>query len=192
MSKKNIFTHTLIWFKRFRKRKGYGVHSPFAFNFITRVIYQKGYYYNYNLFHRLPEGKIESIKICKLLFRIVNYGQPQEVYYSSVGADISNVFKWAKSDTHVVREWSEAIKYDFLYIVPTKGGEIKEDISTIIEQITDKSILVLYGICYSKKCNDYWVQLIKHPKAGISFDLYDLGVLFFDKSKNKQDYIVNF
>ena len=28
--------------------------------------------------------------------------------------------------------------------------------------------------------------------AGITFDLYDLGIIFFDKTKIKQDYIVNF
>ena len=27
-----------VWLKRFRHRKGYGVHSPFAYDFITRII----------------------------------------------------------------------------------------------------------------------------------------------------------
>ena len=29
----------IIWLVRFRHRKGYGVHSPFAFGYITRTIY---------------------------------------------------------------------------------------------------------------------------------------------------------
>ena len=29
-----------IWLRRFRHRCGYGVHSPFAFNLITQVIYE--------------------------------------------------------------------------------------------------------------------------------------------------------
>ena len=29
-----------IWLYRFRHRCGYGVHSPFAFNLITHVIYE--------------------------------------------------------------------------------------------------------------------------------------------------------
>ena len=33
-------TNPLIWLARFRHRKGYGVHSPFAFRFITDVIYE--------------------------------------------------------------------------------------------------------------------------------------------------------
>ena len=33
--------------KRIRHRRGYGVHSPFAFNFLTYVVYERGEYYAY-------------------------------------------------------------------------------------------------------------------------------------------------
>lgn len=36
-----------IWLSRFRHRCGYGVHSPFAFNLITQVIYESTPYYRY-------------------------------------------------------------------------------------------------------------------------------------------------
>ena len=36
-----------IWLRRFRHRCGYGVHSPFAFNLITQVIYENTPYYKY-------------------------------------------------------------------------------------------------------------------------------------------------
>ncbi len=36
-----------IWLKRFRHRRGYGVHSPFAFDFLTYVVYERGEYYAY-------------------------------------------------------------------------------------------------------------------------------------------------
>ena len=36
-----------IWLLRFRHRCGYGVHSPFAFNLITQVIYENTPYYKY-------------------------------------------------------------------------------------------------------------------------------------------------
>ena len=35
----------LRWLLRFRKRCGYGIHSPFAFQFVTGVIYEKGAYF---------------------------------------------------------------------------------------------------------------------------------------------------
>ena len=36
-----------IWLRRFRHRRGYGVHSPFAFDFITDVVYERTAYYKY-------------------------------------------------------------------------------------------------------------------------------------------------
>ena len=36
-----------IWLSRFRHRCGYGVHSPFAFNLITQVIYEYTPFYKY-------------------------------------------------------------------------------------------------------------------------------------------------
>ena len=38
-----------IWLYRFRHRCGYGVHSPFAFNLITHVIYESTPYYKYEI-----------------------------------------------------------------------------------------------------------------------------------------------
>lgn len=35
-------------------------------------------------------------------------------------------------------------------------------------------------------------QLKEDERVGVTFDLYDLGLLFFDKTKIKQHYIVNF
>ena len=37
-----------------------------------------------------------------------------------------------------------------------------------------------------------WKRMMQDEKVGITFDLYDIGILFFDKTKIKQDYIVNF
>ena len=36
---KRKVTRAVVWLARFRHRKGYGVHSPFAFGYITRTIY---------------------------------------------------------------------------------------------------------------------------------------------------------
>lgn len=37
-----------------------------------------------------------------------------------------------------------------------------------------------------------WERLKADDRVGITFDLYDVGILFFDKTKIKQHYIVNF
>ena len=77
-----------IWLYRFRHRCGYGVHSPFAFNLITHVIYETTPYYKYRELaaeqKKLAPQKdrmwsYESVKVKRLLFRLVNYAQPATI-----------------------------------------------------------------------------------------------------------------
>lgn len=82
----------LVWLLRFRHRRGYGVHSPFAFGFITGVVYERGEYYAYaelreqrkertKQAHGAREGTSKALilreKDERLLFRIINFAAPR-------------------------------------------------------------------------------------------------------------------
>ena len=55
-----------------------------------------------------------------------------------------------------------------------------------------KSVFVIEGIRYTPQLSALWKRMKQDGRAGITFDRYDLGIIFFDKTKIKQDYIVNF
>ncbi|MGL5261384.1 MAG: hypothetical protein ACRC9P_03255 [Bacteroides sp.] len=189
-----LLNKIFVWLKRIRYRKGYGVHSPFAFNFITDVIYEKAAYYNYAKFKQLPSTKTESTKVAHLLFRLVNYQQPKTIYYYTEGEDISSLFRWAKSDVQFVDTTNTSTLIDLVYLVlqPNKSNNVIELVEHIQPMLSKDAMLVVYGIGYHKLIQKQWCKIINLPTAGISFDLYDLGILFFKQDKNKQDYIVNF
>ena len=42
-----LWRHPVVWLRRFRHRCGYGVHSPFAFQLIRGVVYERGEFYAY-------------------------------------------------------------------------------------------------------------------------------------------------
>lgn len=71
-----LLPRCLRWCCRFRQRKGYGVHSPFAFTWITEVVYrQREQYYAYAALsqeHHAWQGQL-SEKDARLLFRIANH-----------------------------------------------------------------------------------------------------------------------
>lgn len=82
----------LVWLLRFRHRRGYGVHSPFAFNFITSVIYERGEYYAYAELRTPRNERAKQVREAKkghpkalilrekderLLFRIINFAAPR-------------------------------------------------------------------------------------------------------------------
>lgn len=83
-----LLKRPFIWLARFRHRCGYGVHSPFAFDLITNVIYERTPYYAYSSLEAEQKKmsansgrkwKHESKKVNRLLFRLVNYIQPDTI-----------------------------------------------------------------------------------------------------------------
>ena len=71
----------VVWVCRFRHRRGYGVHSPFAFQLITRVFYERGEFYAYRPLAavRRTEACGLSERLDRLMLRLVNDVQPRRV-----------------------------------------------------------------------------------------------------------------
>lgn len=226
-----------IWCKRFRHRKGYGVHSPFAFNLITWVIYEKMPYYVFSELktkrkehlkecrHFLPDKVYRTEKTDKLLFRLVNHIQPSTLleigtcsglstlYMSAVGKSIrcisvDNVNDMNKFASRLlgdienvqlrVGDISQSLpdivdslqKIDFLHL---NYSYVNDDILEVcLSKVHSYSIMVIEGIHDSKEMQKWWNRVIDDDRIGITFDLYSIGIIFFDKMKIKQHYVVNF
>lgn len=198
-----------IWLRRFRHRRGYGVHSPFAFNFITNIIYERTPYYKYDelLVSQKEQARqkdcgwdYETGKVKRLLFRVVNYCQPVTIVDAGCLSASSLYLKAAKegADYTAAADLSElfleaGVPVDFLYVHDYRRPEFVEEVFNLCaSRSTQRSVFVVEGIRYTPSMMALWKRLVRHERAGITFDLYDLGIVFFDKTKNKQDYIVNF
>jgi hypothetical protein len=62
----------------------------------------------------------------------------------------------------------------------------------MIEKADQRSLFIIEGIGYSRAMRRLWRRLQTDSRTGITFDLFDVGILFFDLTKYKQHYIVNF
>ncbi len=88
---------------RHHRSAGYGIHSPFAFNFVLNVLRERLPYYCYadleNLRkavisatrHHLRHPRIISFKNAKLLFRVTNYFGPRRVLQIGTSYGVSSV-----------------------------------------------------------------------------------------------------
>ena len=196
-----------IWLSRFRNRCGYGVHSPFAFSLITDVIYEKMPYYAYSSLKKEQKKMIRergwtksSQKVNRFLFRLVNRVQPDTIievgrpssttlYLQSAKPSASYLFASDLSELFLDADTS----VDFLYLNDYRNPGLLEAVFRVCaHRTTPKSVFVVHGICYSKEMKALWKKLQADERVGITFDLYDVGLLFFDKTKIKQQYIVNF
>lgn len=61
-----------------------------------------------------------------------------------------------------------------------------------INKVTSDSVFVFDDIHYSKGMEQAWKQIIKDERVKVSFDLFSLGIIYFKKELQKQDYIYLF
>lgn len=198
-----------IWCKRFRHRCGYGVHSPSDFFLITSVIYEKRHYYAYRALKKrgfstfLPHYRR---KVNRLLFRLVNYFRPKTLIEVGIGNGSSIGYMRAACRTmdsftmkgrdkdKTLQQLKEKLAamptLDCLHIAHTPY--YKEVFAQAIPYVGSHSWFIIGGIHDSKEKKEWWKQVVAGEDTGITFDLYDIGLVFFDKTRYKQHYIVNF
>lgn len=241
MKKMKFLKRILIWLLRFRKRRGYGVHSPFAFNLITGVFYEKTPYYDYDYLREVVSKTrkkskahwkryLENYRIYELLFRLANYAEANTILEIGTSVGVSSIYLSCsrknarfitldeKSETNemalsLFKNYSSKVDFragiasdmlpqaideletiDFLLLHP--GNYTLDSIQLMVEMCLDKSnpqsVFVIQDIYSSHAIKNWWHELVSDQRMGITFDLYDMGIIFFDKKKIKQDYRVNF
>lgn len=197
------------WGTRFRHRCGYGVHSPSDFFLITSVIYEKRPYYAYRT---LKERKFTPLlphyraKVNRLLFRLVNYLRPCTLLEVGVGNGASIGYMraarssmqsatikgtdCAKTLVQLADKLGEMGQVDFLHIAHTP--HYREVFEAAMPYLHGQSCVVVGNIYGSKDKKQWWKELRQDPRVRLTFDLYDVGLVFFDPKRHKQNYIVNF
>ena len=163
---------------RFRHRKGYGVHSPFAFRFITDVIYERTPYYAYcKLDKALPLSmQLRKRRGLHLMLRIANHLQPETIVLPKDAWWEKRYLQSGCRKANIQCQWPEGEVSLCLLREPTEEA---------LQHIGRQTVLMLDNLHRNRE----WFQSLP---AVVSFDLYDLGIAFFDKKYNKQYYKVNF
>ena len=119
---------------RLRHSKGFGIHSPFAFSFVLRVLREKCAYYAYSdieerrrLAIRLvaeEEGehpRIISQKNAKMLFRIACYFNPSNMVQIGTSYGVSTTAVLDVSSTSKLVIYKGASSHDKIYDAVTEG-----------------------------------------------------------------------
>lgn len=185
----------LVWLRRCRHSRGFGVQSPWAYRLVRYVINEHYPYYAYDdLAESSRKYAVRWRKLAKLYFRLANYLQAEEwLTYTS----------YAKMyEKYIARGCNHCAVRPLRHVTDIPDGmrvatvALKGDFKPICERLVasahSDSLLILEGIHDDKRTLAYWRELMMDVRVGVTFDLYDCGLIFFDKKHHKRNYIVNF
>lgn len=187
----------LHWLRRIKYCRGFGVQSPSAYRFIRYVINEHYPYYAYDeLRKELPRLDSLTRKRMELYFRIANYRQASLwldysrrddtiAIYVGRGCNATRVRNIADSQQPVSGD-----KIEVLRICPIAGCE--SVLAAALKQADDRTLFVIEDIGYNDTAKRMWQTLLESDLTSVSYDLYYLGIAFFDRKRYKNNYIVNF
>lgn len=206
-----------IWLRRFRQRCGYGVHSPFAFDFITYVLYEKGAYYAYRqldglLPKHVRQFRLRPRKLLRLFFRLANYSEAKKALFlgdsplalAYMKAAVPSAEWKTKFDGH-----SDAMKmaslangkemaqdsFDLMFLGECAEQSLSYSFGDGVGEPFDTSLLPtskLIIIDDLRHRSALFDALKKDDRTTLTFDLYDVGIVMQGLSLNRQDYVINF
>lgn len=189
----------LNWCRRFRHRCGYGVHSPSDFFLITSVIYERLPYYAYTTLRArrkdFPEGNIGyREKVDKLLFRLANHFQPTVWVESSHTENTLTPCYISAACPHArLLTVDEAVGQGTVPdLVHLSSDDYADEYTRLLPLVGSRTCLIV-GHPYANRAKSaWWKGVIASQEAVVTFDLYDIGLVFFDRKRYKEHRIVNF
>ena len=197
------FGRALVWLSRIRYCRGFGVQSPWAYRLIRYVINEHYPYYAYDdLMKDWPRLSVMERKLGMLYFRLINYRQPNRIFdYASPNDAYAAFMKRGCARSEVIPLATASGEVSFpatsmnrLIEVMRMSlfGDYRSVFECALSHTDDNSMIIVEDIHHGKEEKTFWNHISHDQRTGVTFDLYYCGIIFFDKQRYKENYIVNF
>lgn len=171
----NQLKRYLVWLGRIHRCRGFGIQSPTDYSFVRYVINEHWPYYAYDQF---GDDDWLRNKLGRLYLRLANFVQPAEMF-----ADEYRQY-W-QAGCKRIKFQSEINKVELARI----DIDDADALEVLIKKCDKHSVVVVEGIWRNW---DYWHRIEQDARTSVTFDLYYCGIVFFDKSRYKHNYKINF
>ncbi|WP_029903206.1 class I SAM-dependent methyltransferase [Prevotella sp. 10(H)] len=213
---------------KIRHHRGHGIHSPFVFDLITKVIEDKTPYQAYkNIKSILDNSQTEKSfrldKLNKLTYRLANHFEVKHVLDIGAGYGINTVCMTAPfpDSTCTSVEMSDRKytlarkiidncdrkidlytgaglpalkeKQDCIFIDLNNYSDFLPDINNYLSELShQKTFIIVKGIRTNKRYQMLWRNIISMESRTAVLDLFNVGIIFFDKRLYRWDYQISF
>ena len=183
------------WLVRCKYSRGFGIQSPSAYSFVTRVVNCHQPYPAYAELDAEFENDSKLFrKMGRLMFRLAQFWQPS---YVVMGDYVYAPYVYAGYPTTLVRMiddcyFDEEAETQVMVVLDIEWVEDNGIRDELLNHASDQMLLVILNIHADKEKYSVWKKMISDERTGVTYDLYSCGIIFFDKSKYKQDFKINF
>lgn len=184
----------LVWLRRWKYSRGFGVQSPWAYRFIRYVVNEHyPYYAYYDLLPRYANLPKRTLKLCRLYFRIANYWQPAICLDYGTTSDAYGTYM--RKGCHAldlarIQSPTDFSKVELMRL--SLDGDYRNVFDKAVQVSDSRTLIVVEQIKRDKEAKRFWKSIERDPRCVTTFDLYYCGIIFFDKKRYKENYIVNF
>lgn len=191
------FKRSTVFMRRFTHSQGFGIQSPSAYRFDREVI---NAHYSYDAYTDLkqafPQQDRLTLKLARLYFRIAHAVQARQWAVCTHRNDVYSAYVQAGCRMAILVDGDEVGEVDKVAASDVLVTAMEDDrwpmCEAFVSRAHQRSMLIVEGIYASKNAKVWWKELINDARTGVAFDLYDCGIIFFDHTKSKQVYIINF
>ena len=167
-----------IWLSRMTHCRGFGIQSPTDYWLVRYVINERWPYYQYQQMGQGDDWL--TCKLGRLYFRLANWRQPETI--------VSQGFEdYLQAGCRKAKVCADAERMDLVRL-PLEG-DYRQRLAKVMDGLDERSVLIVEGIWRDKA---FWRELVADGRTGVTFDLYYCGIVLFDKTRYKKNYIVNF
>ncbi len=182
----------LDFIRRKMRAKGHGIHSPFAFEFITKIIYSDYEYYAFSDIKKLlPEAnrKPYDERLHHLSYRLVQYFKPNKALEINPENNINSLHISHSRKEIIIHRLEDADSkniYDAIFIYSING---ETDIDLLLSISEKNSFWLLSGI-NSSEGKHFWKKVVKDNRVQFTFDMKDIGIVVLKENFLKSHYLI--
>lgn len=174
------------------------------------IIYDDNAYYAYHsirqqrsaMQHRYPDSRLLSDKTGSLLFRLVNHlsstrGEPLTIVEIGPLPDISTAYLSAPTERNTVLSYDSIPRtlpkrIDMAFIRVSDSTTMTTALKALLPALQQHSIVVMDDIHRRPETELAWHAIQAIDKVTSSLDLYDVGVLLFNRHYIRKHYKLRF
>ena len=176
--------------RRYPRGRGFGVQSPNDYNFITKVV--KGRIDKDCCAVTDKENEDvhkDGYKFVHLCYRVAQYLKPSRCICLTHDEDnVSHYVKAAVPDVILEHSYESIYEDGKCLVILSPAVDYTAKVGDILNAASENMWMIVEGIRTDDETYKAWLKITDDMRARITFDLYNYGIICFDKKRYKQKY----